>query len=49
MSILTFSIIIGTGFLVALGFGALCAKFLGFRLNEQEYYDFKERLKERKK
>lgn len=49
MDILTFSIIIVVGFLVALGLGGLFAKFLGFRLNEQEYYDFKDRLKERKK
>lgn len=49
MDILTFSIIIVVGFLVALGFGALCAKFLGFRLNEPEYYELKDRLKERKK
>ena len=49
MDILTYSIIIVVGFLVALGLGGLCAKFLGFRLNEPEYYDLKDRLKDRKK
>jgi len=47
MEVLTFSIIIGVGFIVSLLIGALAAKLLGFRLNEPEYYDLQDRLQKR--
>ena len=49
MEFLTFTIIIGVGFIVSLLLGALAAKLLGFRLNEPEYYELKDRLKKRNK
>jgi uncharacterized membrane-anchored protein YhcB (DUF1043 family) len=49
MEVLTFSIIIGVGFIVSLLIGALAAKLLGFRLNEPEYYDLQDRLTKRNK
>ena len=48
MSILTFSIIIVVGFIVALLVGAGLAKLLGYTLNEPEYFELKDRLKDRK-
>ena len=49
MEVLTFSIIIGIGFIVSLFLGAVAAKILGFRLNEPEYYELQDRLKKRNK
>jgi uncharacterized membrane-anchored protein YhcB (DUF1043 family) len=49
MEVLTFSIIIGVGFIVSLLIGAVAAKLLGFRLNEPEYYDLQDRLTKRNK
>ena len=49
MEFLTFAIIIGVGFIVSLFLGAIAAKLLGFRLNEPEYYELKDRLKKRMK
>lgn len=42
MSMLTYAIILGVGFIAALLIGALCARLLGFRLNEPEYYEDKD-------
>ena len=47
MEVLTFAIILAVGFIVSLLCGALAAKLLGYRLNEPEYYDLKDRLKKR--
>lgn len=43
MSLLTYAIILSTGFIVALLFGAGCAKLLGYKLNEPEYYERKDK------
>jgi hypothetical protein len=47
MSILTYAIILAVGFIVSLLCGAVAAKLLGYKLNEPEYYDLKDRLKKR--
>lgn len=39
LSILTFAIIIGVGFITALLIGAGLAKLMGYKLNEPEYYE----------
>jgi len=49
VDILTFSIIIGVGFITALLVGAGLAKLIGFKLNEPEYYDLQDRLTKRNK
>lgn len=40
---LFFIMVILAGFCLSVLLGALCAKLLGFRLNEPEYYEQKER------
>lgn len=41
LSMLTFAIIIGVGFITALLIGAGIAVLLGYKLNEPEYYERK--------
>lgn len=38
LSMLSYAIILGVGFIVALLVGAILAKLLGYDLNEPEYY-----------
>lgn len=47
ISLLSYAIILGVGFIVSLLVGAGLAKLLGFKLNEPEYYELKDRLKKR--
>lgn len=39
LSMLTFAIVLGVGFIVSLLIGGLIAWALGYDLNEPEYYD----------
>jgi|DEB0MinimDraft_10_1074344.scaffolds.fasta_scaffold146429_2 hypothetical protein len=43
LSMLTFAIIIGVGFITALLVGAGIAVLLGYKLNEPEYYEQKDK------
>lgn len=43
LSTLTFAIILGVGFIVALLVGGLIAWALGYDLNEPEYYEQKDK------
>lgn len=47
ISLLSYAIILGVGFIVSLLVGAGLAKLLGFKLNEPEYYELQDRLHKR--